>query len=73
MRAMMGLLIVTMGVILLLYGLDASDSFFSNVSRLFSGAPTDKSIWLMVGGVLAVLVGLGVASTRGGHHHQKMQ
>ncbi len=73
MRAFMGLMIVMAGVLLMIYGLNASDSFYSQVSRLFSGATTDTSIWLMVGGVFAVLVGLAVATTRGGHHHHKTQ
>ena len=70
MRAIMGLMIVMAGVLLMIYGLNASDSFYSQVSRLFSGEPTDKSIWLMVGGVFAVVVGLAVASTKGHHHHR---
>ncbi len=44
------------GIILVLYGASASDSAGSSVSRMFTGAPTDKTIWLLVGGgVLAVL------------------
>ena len=73
MRAFMGLMIVMAGVFLMIYGLNASDSFYSQVSRLFSGATTDASIWLMVGGVFAVILGLAVASTRGHHHHRTQQ
>ncbi|MFC3110681.1 DUF3185 family protein [Undibacterium arcticum] len=27
------------------------NSFTSDISRIFTGAPTDRSIWMMVGGV----------------------
>jgi hypothetical protein len=50
------------GIILIIYGVAASDSLGSGLSRLFTGAPTDKTIWLLVGGVAAAAVGLaGVA------------
>jgi len=70
MRFMMGGLIVLLGVLLLVYGLDASDSLYSKISRLFTGSPTDKSLWLLIGGVLALVVGLSMASSRGHHHHR---
>jgi hypothetical protein len=31
------------------------------VSRFFSGNPTDKAIWLLIGGAAAVIIGLFVA------------
>jgi hypothetical protein len=45
------------GIILLVYGLDASNSFSSSVSQAVSGTPTDKSIWLIVLGILGILSG----------------
>lgn len=49
------------GVILLIYGVSASDSVGSGVSRFFTGSPTDKTMWLIVGGAIAsVLGGLGL-------------
>jgi hypothetical protein len=36
-----------------------ADSISSSFSRLFTGEPTDKSIWLLLGGGLATVVGLG--------------
>lgn len=47
------------GVILLIFGLSASDSVSSDVSEVVTGAPTDKSIWLIVLGVIALLSGAG--------------
>lgn len=50
--------LLIIGCILVYYGMNASDSVGSDVSRAVSGAPTDKTIWLIVGGVLAGIVGL---------------
>jgi LPXTG-motif cell wall-anchored protein len=45
------------GIILLVYGIDASNSVSSSVSNAVSGSPTNKSIWLIVLGVLGILSG----------------
>jgi LPXTG-motif cell wall-anchored protein len=45
------------GIILLVYGLDASNSVSSSVSNAVTGSPTNKSIWLIVLGVLGILSG----------------
>jgi len=46
------------GVILLVFGLSAYHSASSDVSRFFTGAPTDKALWLLIGGVIASIAGL---------------
>ena len=46
------------GIVLLIIGINATNSFGSDVSRFFTGSPTDKSIWLVIGGVAATAVGL---------------
>ena len=51
------LAVLAIGITLLVFGINASDSFGSDVSRFFSGAPTDKSIWLLVAGIAATTVG----------------
>lgn len=45
------------GVILLIFGLNSADSAASSVSEVVTGAPTDKSIWLIVLGVIGLLSG----------------
>jgi len=45
------------GVALIILGISAMDSFTSDVSRLFTGSPTDKSVWMFIGGVIAVVLG----------------
>jgi hypothetical protein len=46
------------GIMLLIFGVSAVESFSSDVSRFFTGTPTDRAIWLMIGGVLAGVIGL---------------
>jgi hypothetical protein len=45
------------GIILLVYGFNASDSVSSSVSRAVSGTPTDKTVWLIALGVIGVVSG----------------
>lgn len=46
------------GIVLIVYGISASDSIGSDFSRFFTGNPTDKSMWLLIGGAVASAVGL---------------
>ena len=58
--------LLAIGAILLVFGLSASDAFASEVSEVVSGSPTDKAIWLLVGGVAALIVGgVGLLRARG--------
>lgn len=50
--------ILVVGIILVIYGVAASESFSSDVSRFFTGSPTDKTMWLMIGGIVAIGFGL---------------
>jgi len=66
MNNIIGLAIFALGVVLLIFGFNESHSFGSDVSRFFSGNPTDRAMWLLVGGAAAVIAGL-VFSIRGAH------
>jgi hypothetical protein len=46
------------GVLLIIFGVMASTSLSSDISRFFTGSPTDKAIWMLVGGVVASVVGV---------------
>ena len=46
------------GVVLIIIGINATNSFSSDVSRFFTGSPTDKAIWILIGGIVAAVVGL---------------
>jgi hypothetical protein len=46
------------GIVLMIVGINAMNSFSSDVSRFFTGSPTDKAVWMLIGGVLAAVIGL---------------
>jgi len=46
------------GIVLMLFGINATNSFGSDVSRFFTGSPTDKAVWMLIGGTVAAVVGL---------------
>jgi NO-binding membrane sensor protein with MHYT domain len=45
-------------IVLMVFGVMASTSFTSDISRFFTGSPTDKAIWMLLGGVIASMVGV---------------
>ena len=46
------------GIVLMILGVQATNSFSSDVSRFFTGSPTDKAIWMLIGGIIAAIIGL---------------
>jgi len=61
MNNIIGLAILALGIVLLIFGFNESQSFSSDVSRFFTGNPTNHSIWLIAGGAVAVIAGLLLA------------
>jgi uncharacterized membrane-anchored protein len=62
MNKVMSAALLVVGVILLAFGLNAYHSASSDVSRFFTGAPTDKALWLLIGGIVVAIAGfLGLA------------
>jgi len=59
MNKILSLALLVLGAVLFIYGLNSINSAGSDFSRLFTGAPTDKSIWLLAGGVVAAVLGTG--------------
>jgi hypothetical protein len=57
MNKALGIALLVVGVALIAYGLSASDSISSGVSRAFTGAPTNKTMWLLLGGIASAIVG----------------
>ena len=49
--------ILVVGVVLLLFGLNAHDSLASQTKEAVTGTPTDKSMWLIVLGIVGIVVG----------------
>jgi hypothetical protein len=58
MNQAISIVLLVIGVVLIVFGVNASQSFSSDVSRFFTGSPTDKAIWFLVGGGVALVVGL---------------
>jgi len=65
MRNVFSIALLVAAAILLYYGLQASESIASTVERTVSGTPSDRSIWLFVGGAVCGVVGLAGLTTRG--------
>lgn len=59
MSRLVSVALLVVGVILLVFGINASESLASEVSEIVEGSPTDKSIWLIAGGALLAILGLG--------------
>jgi hypothetical protein len=59
MNKLFSIVLLVLGIVIFGYGLKASDSIGSGFSRLFTGAPSDNTIWLLVGGGLAIAIGAG--------------
>lgn len=59
MNKLVSLVLLAAGIVLIVYGVNASNSIGSSFSRLFSGSPTDKTIWLLIGGVVVAMIGAG--------------
>ena len=53
------------GIVLIGIGVNATNSFSSDVSRFFTGSPTDKAVWMLLGGIVAASIGL-FGAARGG-------
>jgi len=57
MNKLISLVLLVAGISLLIYGANASDSLGSDFSRFFTGSPTDKSMWMIIGGAAATVAG----------------
>ena len=65
MNRAISLALLIIGIVLLIMGINASDSVGSEISEAVQGTPTDRSIWLIVGGIAAAIIGgLGLLRRR---------
>lgn len=58
MNRTLGIVLIVVGLALLFFGMQESESFSSGVSRLFTGSPTDRTIAFLVGGLAASAAGV---------------
>lgn len=59
MNKVVGLMLLVGGIILIILGVNAADSLSSEVSEFFTGNPTDRSIWFLIGGAIIAVAGIG--------------
>jgi hypothetical protein len=64
MNKIVSLALLVGGIVLIIVGVNATNSFSSDVSRFFTGSPTDTAVWMLIGGILAAVIGL-VGTFRG--------
>lgn len=65
-QRIVGIVLIVVGVILFIMGMNASDSIADKVSDTFTGKFTDKTTWYIVGGIGTALLGLLLTVVRGG-------
>ncbi len=58
MNKMVSAIILVAGLALIAFGINATNSFSSDVSRFFTGSPTNKAIWLLLAGIVISVLGL---------------
>ncbi|MGH7950386.1 MAG: DUF3185 family protein [Limisphaerales bacterium] len=55
-----GAALLAAGIAAIIYGINMSNSVSSNVSKTFTGAPTDESLWFLIGGIAGAIVGIAL-------------
>ena len=61
-----GLVLLAVGIVLLIFGYNASQSVTEKVVEGFTGHFTNQTTWYFIAGVAAVVGGLGLAAWGGG-------
>ena len=59
-QSVVGIALLVIGVALIIFGMQASASLGFRLSEIFTGAPSDRTIWLLVAGVAAAIIGVGL-------------
>lgn len=58
MGRILGMVILCMGIVVLIIGINASQSAIDQLSEAFTGKFTDETTWYLVGGIGAIVGGL---------------
>lgn len=61
----LGIILLVGGLILLFFGLRATDSLGESISEGLTGKYTDRTTWYLVGGAAAAVVGASLALVGG--------
>ncbi len=57
-RRILGIVLLVVGIVLIFWGINASESLNSELSEFFTDSPSNKAIWLLVLGIASALLGL---------------
>jgi hypothetical protein len=55
------LMLLVGGLVLLIFGIKATNGFDSDISKFLSGFPSDKAILMLISGAIVTITGLGWA------------
>ena len=59
-QRVLGLVLLVVGVVLFILGMNASESFGDRFSNFFTGHFTDATVWYIIGGVALAITGLSL-------------
>jgi len=60
MKKVIGIALLVGGIIALIYGFKAKDSIESQLTQTFTGSPSNNAKWLLIGGAVASVAGVGM-------------
>jgi hypothetical protein len=60
MKTVIGVALLAGGIVLLVLGFQAKDSFGNQVKETFEGSPTDKTTWMLAGGAASSVAGVAL-------------
>ncbi len=63
MNKAIGLGLLAAGIVLIMYGIGASNSVSSDLSRTFTGSPSNKALWLLIIGIGSAIAGAALTFT----------
>lgn len=55
-----GIALLVLGVVLMFFGFTATDSFVERGSKILTGGYTNETMFLIIGGIVSAVVGLGL-------------
>jgi hypothetical protein len=58
MHKLFAVALLVMGTMLIIFGVNAANSFGSEISKLFTGSPSNDALWMLIGGAVATVVGV---------------
>ena len=59
MNKVLSLALLAAGIMLAIFGVNEMQSLTSDISRVFTGSPTDRSLWMSIAGGVLFALGAG--------------